>query len=597
MARRDRSRTALRRTPHAVLVLGAWLWVTPALVSAQAPMPAATVPEPAPAPVVSAPDVTPPVSAAPAVVSAPGSVPGTPTVGVAIAAPNAVPVLPQEVQVVRFQAPVGTVIEVLGPETTPIAAPETPGGITVGLKVGVGYRLKVSNYPTRPSEVMYPVVEVVGHLHRPANIDPAKYPIRVIFHEDDVEDVVARGRLVTQVVYLEDPDQALPLHLPKDEIPTATLSPAEEPLKVAAALGRVMAIVRLGGRTPTPEELAGPAFFDIPGVPCPFVGPTGSRCLMPCGVVEGTAPPAGRPWVPKDEYLCDGGDGDVPTHFGGDGNLRGIDPRDAVVRFTADRRPRVLPTNLVCIYAPRFAMVRTSLGPNENKTVQFLRGAEIVQRQAEHDLTQGPKRMTQNQSPELNRHRARASGMLGRQYVGSHIEVRVLAEKESITHAAGHQLVRAVETARQRQKAMKSTIRQKAQVVKTAESAVVTGIVQGAGETAMAWKPQEIAGVEVPPNKPGLAVIKRVSAEEAEPGDVITYVIQYRNMGNVPIREVTVVDSLLPRLEYVARSAKGPEGSVFTAAENRAGAMVLRWDIGTLAPGAEGYVSFEAKVR
>ena len=114
----------------------------------------------------------------------------------------------------------------------------------------------------------------------------------------------------------------------------------------------------------------------------------------------------------------------------------------------------------------------------------------------------------------------------------------------------------------------------------------------------MSWKPQETAGVEVPPDKPGLAVIKRVSAGVAEPGDVVEYAIQYRNMGNVPITAVSVIDSLLPRLEYVSRSAKGPAGTVFTAGENRAGGTELRWDLpGAIAPGQEGLVLFRARVR
>jgi uncharacterized repeat protein (TIGR01451 family) len=94
-----------------------------------------------------------------------------------------------------------------------------------------------------------------------------------------------------------------------------------------------------------------------------------------------------------------------------------------------------------------------------------------------------------------------------------------------------------------------------------------------------------------------MAVLKQVDRSEAEPGDVVTYTITYRNMGNVPITSVSVVDSLLPRLDYVATSAKGPKGSVFTAGENQAGAQELRWDIGTLAPGEQGSVSFQARVR
>ena len=70
-----------------------------------------------------------------------------------------------------------------------------------------------------------------------------------------------------------------------------------------------------------------------------------------------------------------------------------------------------------------------------------------------------------------------------------------------------------------------------------------------------------MTGVEPPPDRPGLAVIKRVSAVEAEPGDTLTYAIVYRNMGNTPIRSVTIVDSLLPRLEYVKGTVGRPRGN------------------------------------
>ena len=106
------------------------------------------------------------------------------------------------------------------------------------------------------------MIEVVGHLHRPREIDPAKYPIRVIFTEEELWDVVDHGRLVTKVIYLEEPEGAIPLKLPKDQIPVVTVNPSEEPLRVAKALGRVMAIVRIGGRRPSIEELNGGATGD-----------------------------------------------------------------------------------------------------------------------------------------------------------------------------------------------------------------------------------------------------------------------------------------------------------------------------------------------
>jgi uncharacterized repeat protein (TIGR01451 family) len=466
------------------------------------------------------------------------------------------------------------------------------------MRVGVGYRLPLTNLPERPGAELYPVIEVVGHLHRPPDIDPGRFPIRVIFTESDIVDAVDRGQLVTEVVYLEDPDQALPLSLPKDEIPIVTINPAEDPLRVGSALGRAMAIVRIGGRVPTPEEWAGALGSGLATMPCPFAGPNGGRCGLPCGPARGTPPPPGRHWLPRDEYLCDGGDRAEPLHFGGEGGLRGIDPRDAAIRFDANQRPRVLPTNVVCLYAPRFAAVRTDIGPNENISIAVPRGAEIVEQQVTQATRLGPMKLVQNGTAELFRHRSRPSALVGRILPGEFIELRVLMGTENITHVAGLVAIQAAQVARNIQRPSLYRLRQQPIVLKTAESAVVTGIAEGPGEMVMAWKPQEIAGVELPPDRPGMAVIKRASAGVAEPGDIITYSIQYRNMGNVPIRSVSVVDSLLPRLEYIKGSALGPPGTVFTAAANSAGSTELRWDLpGAIPPGSEGFVSFQVRVR
>jgi uncharacterized repeat protein (TIGR01451 family) len=134
--------------------------------------------------------------------------------------------------------------------------------------------------------------------------------------------------------------------------------------------------------------------------------------------------------------------------------------------------------------------------------------------------------------------------------------------------------------------------------IKTAETSVVTGIIEGAGETVRVLGPHNMTGVETPPDRPGLAVIKRVSADEAEPGDTLTFMIFYRNMGNTPIRSVTIADSLMPRLEYVKGTSRGPEGTAFTAGFNRVGSAELRWTLpGVIPPGASGHVSFQVIVR
>jgi uncharacterized repeat protein (TIGR01451 family) len=134
--------------------------------------------------------------------------------------------------------------------------------------------------------------------------------------------------------------------------------------------------------------------------------------------------------------------------------------------------------------------------------------------------------------------------------------------------------------------------------IKTAEGPIVTGIVEGASVAVKVWGPQDMTGIETPPDRPGLAVIKRVSAAEAEAGDTLTFVIIYRNMGNTPIRSVAIVDSLLPRLEYVKGTSRGVDGTTFTTALNSVGSTELKWQLpGVLMPGATGHVSFQAIVR
>lgn len=568
------------RLAPTVLRLAA-LWCPATLFAAQPPQP----PAPSEAPPVQA------GSANPSGEAAGGSAPAVAT-----------PVVPPEIQIVRFSAPPGVTVEPLAPATESVPIGDGQGAATLGMKVGASYRLKLSNIPERPGAELYPLVEIVGHLHRPENIDPAKYPIRISWTLENLYETLDTGRLITQVVYLENPDLAVPYALPKDEIPRHVITPVEDPVKIAMGLGRIVAVVRLGGRVPSALELSqehGESFVPMSGSACPyFAHGSKDRCRMSCGPLEACKPPAKLPLVAKDEYLCDGGDFHEPAVYTLNRTSTGVEPRDAVLGFIETKGARALPTNMVCIYAPRFAMVENSMGVNESVKIENLFSGETLARQDQIRDRVPPQRLKQNQSAELNRHRQRPSAAINRVKTTSTAQIRILQGYDSITQIRINLQKQKEELIRERQKAGGLEIKQRAIAIKTLESAVLTGIVESANDTVSSWKPTELAGVELPPKRPGMGVFKSVSATEAEPGDIVTFKIQYRNLGNTTISAVSVMDSLLPRLEYVPGSAQGPKGTVFSFKENSAGSSELRFDLPEpLAPGAEGYVQFQAKVR
>ncbi|HLH28640.1 MAG TPA: hypothetical protein VKW77_06965, partial [Acidimicrobiales bacterium] len=372
-------------------------------------------------------------------------------------------------------------MEVLGPNPTPVPQGDGRGILTVGLRRGVGYQLRLAGIPERPGVEVFPVIDVVGHLHRPEGIDPGKYPIRVIFTLEDIDTVLDQGRLVTKVIYLEDPDQALPFRMPKDQIPVVSLNPTEHPLQVASALGRPMAIVRIGGRRPTFEEVeGGPGDLGLDYAaamgprPCPFLMQDGSRCPMVAGPACTSVAPPAQPLLPRDEFLCDGGDRGVPVGPGPVGRIVGIDPRDAALRFDIGLgeqvKPRTLPTNVVCIYAPRFAEVRISTGANTAIDVQRLRTDVTIEASKTASAKAQPRRLVQNQSPELARNRERASGFKGREYIDEESNNRAPAGYENIAQVVSNRKTQSLELARNRQKPGLAREKVRLQGIKTAES-------------------------------------------------------------------------------------------------------------------------------
>ncbi|MCH2209973.1 MAG: hypothetical protein MK110_01625 [Fuerstiella sp.] len=149
-------------------------------------------------------------------------------------------------QPVQIQVPGGGQISIYSGPGKPAAVSSSPASVAVN--PGHVYRLRLAHMPEFPDAELYPSIEILDRLHPPAGQEH-KYPVPVPFSGDDIR-LALTGRLVTRVIYLEQPQLAQQLDPLNREVPQTVL-PSENVLQEADRLGRPMIIVRLGARRPS----------------------------------------------------------------------------------------------------------------------------------------------------------------------------------------------------------------------------------------------------------------------------------------------------------------------------------------------------------
>jgi hypothetical protein len=173
---------------------------------------------------------------------------------------------PPYFQPVQLSLPDGCQLAVYhGPQRAPVELSK-PG--QVSLLVGQTYRYLVTGVADFPGVEFYPSVELIDRLHPPAG-QADQFPVTLELTAEEFE-LAAKGRLITKVVYLEQPDR-VPTASLESATRTIDLPPTENAIAHADVLGRPIAIVRLGGRTPDPHR-PDPQFFGM-GAPV-RLGPT-----------------------------------------------------------------------------------------------------------------------------------------------------------------------------------------------------------------------------------------------------------------------------------------------------------------------------------
>jgi uncharacterized repeat protein (TIGR01451 family) len=419
--------------------------------------------------------------------------------------------------------------------------------VTLGLRPGYIYRVQLTDFPKHPGVSLFPTIEVRGTVSYPPDRQAHFDPVPIRFSSEDIDRVLA-GSFLTKVYYLENTGKALGIVSKSDEPLEFEVRPGRDPLEEARTLGRPLLVVRLGERPVEREEMV------LGGIAGTIHSP-GDQGMAPA-----SAPPC-LPWacwpvydpilgprLAAEECLYDGGDDGLPAGIGPDGRLHGLDPADTVAEYSDSKGKRhVAISNRVCLFAPRYSVLRLEAAPGNYQAVTALAGSEATMGQTTLRLRQGLRE---------NLKLAAAEAML--------------AEKKASETEASQGMVR---------------------IDQFAELALATGRINGI----------EVVGV-CPPRPPGpdrpLVLCKWSDQQAVRIGEVVTFYLKYTNQGGQPITGVVVSDSLTSRLEYVAGSNQADRDATFTTQENEAGSVVLQWAIsGTLLPGQSGMVRFQARVR
>jgi uncharacterized repeat protein (TIGR01451 family) len=304
------------------------------------------------------------------------------------------------------------------------------------------------------------------------------------------------------------------------------------------------------------------------------------------------------PRLYPDEYLCDGGDRALPVHYD-DFNRLGLDTEDTVAEYVdSDGMFRMKPSTRVCIYAPRFAAMRTATQPESGTAINRLASAHETVIGSGFRNRDAVNYHEQRLGAEGMRVRSRPSG-LDTDYIGrgAHQNVAAIQHDRLLNTFEDYMFVRTgqLETG---EEAWLAKGVQAAMVWTRNENPVIVAKVIGGQETRTIFRGAEIVGTKFEGRPGQLRIVKLADTKVAVPGDVVTFTIRYDNVGDLDVTKVRIIDNLTPRLEYVMDSGTSDRAGEITVEDNGEGSSVLTIELDEPVKGRTGgVITFQAKVR
>jgi len=347
-----------------------------------------------------------------------------------------------------------------------------------------------------------------------------------------------------------------------------------------------------------PPAGASQAYPGMAAAPCMDVPGPGVRAFNdPCGSCPATSLMGPRP---AEEYLCDGGDHDQNAKAMPDWQIRGLDIEDTIAHYdTLDGRRVVEASNRVCIYSPRFSAVRQVVGVRLNEQRHTAGGVSQGQIMRAADETIEVRSGTQNLQTSENTAGALANLFESEQGGGTLAARTELRGFQQDMFLPYENLV-AIRTGGYEAAEM-------ARLAEAADAAITWAhdlgvqVIIDRERAAAEIRDEALAAVytvKQPPANPRLRIIKVASTKDALPGEIVEFTLRFDNVGNQVIGNVTVVDNLTTRLEYVPDSSECSLEANFLAQRNEAESLALRWEIlAPMMPGDGGVIRFKCRVR
>ena len=314
-----------------------------------------------------------------------------------------------------------------------------------------------------------------------------------------------------------------------------------------------------------------------------------------------------------DEYLFDGGDRELPVHNRAFGR-GGLDTEDTIAEYRDHTGKKHLKeTNQVAIYAPRFGSVRAVTTPGGEFNIERLAGIQERSHNSGVQTKIGPQRYDRTDRLKGVRMRSRASGVENRDWQSGVANVVRLSSHDKLVNAfMDFSFALQGELNQSDEARLQIAIDAASQWTRN-ENPVVVAKLDSLHQVEARFKAAEMVGVEDEAPEPGeLQIVKLADRSSAKPGDIVTFVIRYDNVGDRELTDVTIVDNLTPRLEFVDDSATSDLPGDVVWEDNGEGSLVLTFKLDNPLPGRKvkdaaknrgkdirigGVITFQCRVR